>query len=65
MKRTIERDTTGRKFHKLMKKNGWVIDRTCKSDHVIYRKGDQKVLLKSTDVNCMIQRRLIKELNLK
>lgn len=65
MKRTRERTLDARKFKKLLKDNGWEIDRTCKSSHVIYKKGDKKVMIKCNSVNAMIQGRLIKELDLK
>ena len=65
MKRTRERTLDARKFKKLLKENGWEVDRTCKSSHVIYKKGNQKVMIKNNRVNSMIWERLIKELHLK
>lgn len=63
-KRTMSRTTNSRQFLKILKANGWEQDRKCKSSHSIYKKGNNKVVIKESKLNAMIQRRLIKELGL-
>ena len=53
-----------RDFEKILRKNGFVLNRS-KGSHDIYKKGERHISIPHrTDINCMLMRRLIRENNL-